>query len=240
MKTRFYARMLFGASAVLFGIITLIWRDADTWQNDALRLGAVIGACLAIAQIGGGIALPFARSARLASIALAIVYAIFTLACVPGIVAKPAVYVEYGNFFQWFALVCGALAGYAATSTTTSAARFGLVARLGLGVCAVSFTIAQIVYLRFTASLVPTWIPPSQMFWTIFTTIAFGLAVMAILVNRCARLALQLMTLMLALFGFLVWVPRLLAHPEMHGNWSEFAINFLVAGAAWMVAQTIA
>lgn len=233
--------MLFGASAVLFGIITLMWRDADTWQNAALRLGTIVGACLALAQIVGGIALPFARTARFAAIVLGAVYAIFTLACIPGIVAKPAVYVEYGNFFQWFSLVCGAIAAYAATlSNASRSATAGRIARVGLGLCTVSFTLAQIVYLRFTASLVPVWIPPNQIFWTILTTIAFGLAAVAILTNIRARLALRLMTLMLALFGVLVWVPQLIAQPKMHGNWSEFAINFLVAGAAWMVAETAA
>jgi len=75
------------------------------------------------------------------------------------------------------------------------------------------------------------------MFWAILTTIAFALAAIAILTNRQARLAIRLMTLMLALFGVLVWVPRLIAHPEAHFNSSEFALTFLATGAPWMVAD---
>ena len=45
------------------------------------------------------------------------------------------------------------------------------------------------------------------------------------------------MTLMLALFGVLVWIPRLIAHPEAHLSWSEFSLTFLITGAAWMVAD---
>jgi hypothetical protein len=75
------------------------------------------------------------------------------------------------------------------------------------------------------------------MFWAILTTIAFALAAIAILINRQARLATGLMTLMLALFGVLVWVPHLIAHPEAHFNWSEFALTCLITGAAWMVAD---
>ena len=48
---------------------------------------------------------------------------------------------------------------------------------------------------------------------------------------------MRLMTLMLALFGVLVWIPRLIAHPEAHGNWSEFGLTLLITGAAWMVAD---
>ncbi len=234
MTTALYGRILFGVSAILFGIITWMWRDADTWQNAILRLGAIV-AILAVAQIAGGIALPFARTARAAAIVLGVVYALFSIACIPGIIAKPNVYVEYGGFFEWFSLVCGALAVYAATEANATIGRF---ARIGIGLCAVSFTLAQIVYFRFTASLVPTWIPPNQTFWTILTTIAFGLAAIAILLNVRARLALRLMTLMLALFGLLVWVPQLIAHPSAHGDWSEFALNFLITGAAWTVAES--
>jgi len=91
--------------------------------------------------------------------------------------------------------------------------------------------------LRETAHLVPKWIPPGQMFWAILTTIAFALAAMAILINRLARLAMRMMTLMLALFGVLVWVPHLIAHPQAHFNWSECVLTFLTTGAAWMVAD---
>jgi len=90
---------------------------------------------------------------------------------------------------------------------------------------------------RETASLVPKWLPPSQMFWAILTTVAFGLAAIAILINRQARLAMRLMTLMLALFGVMVWVPHLIAHPKAHFNWSECVLTFLVTGAASMVAE---
>ena len=114
---------------------------------------------------------------------------------------------------------------------------FGRLARLGLGVCAISFTLGQILLPRETADLVPKWIPPNQMFWAILTTVAFGLAAIAILVNRQARLATRLMTLMLGLFGVLVWVPRLFAHPTAHFNWSEFTLTSLITGASWIVAD---
>lgn len=114
---------------------------------------------------------------------------------------------------------------------------FHRLTRFGLGVCAISFTLSQILYLRLTADLVPKWIPPSQMFWAILTTIAFAPAAIAILINCHARLAMQLMTVMLGLFGLLVWIPRLIAHPEAHLNWSEFGLTILITGAGWMVAD---
>lgn len=102
------------------------------------------------------------------------------------------------------------------------------MARLGLGACAIFIYAESIIYLRVTAGLLPTSIPPTQMFWAILTTIAFALAAIAILMNRQARLAIRLMTLMLVLFGVLVWIPLLIAHPEAHLNWSEFSLNLLI------------
>ena len=243
MKAASYGRIVFGASAVLFGLIALMWHDSDTWQTLGqiwrFPLGTIMGGILMAAQIAGGIGMQYPRTARLASIVLGIVYLCFSLACIPDILAASSLYERYGgSFFQQFSLLCGAIALYGATeASSVRALAFGRAARLGLGVCTISFALSQVLYLRATADLVPKWIPPNQMFWAILTTIAFALAAIAILTNRQARLALRLMTLMLTLFGVLVWIPRLIAHPQAHLNWSEFALTFLITGAAWMVAD---
>ena len=243
MKAAFYGRIVFGASAVLFGVIALMWHDSDTWQNLQqiwrLPFGTLIGGCLMTALIVGGIGMQFARTARLASVVLCVVYFCFSLACIPDIIAASNIYERYGgSFFLFFSFLCGAIALYAATETDAArAVVFGRLARLGLGVSAISFALGQILLPRETALLVPQWIPPNQMFWAILTTVAFGLAAIAILMNRQARLAMRLMTLMLALFGVMVWVPHLIAHPKAHFDWSECVLTFLVTGGAWVVAD---
>jgi len=243
MKTALYGRIVFGASAVLFSVIALMWHDADTWQNLqhiwSLPFGAIIGACLMAAQIAAGIGMQYSRTVRLASLVLCFVYLCFSLTCVPDIIAAANIYDKYGgSFFLFFSLLCGAIALYAATDADTArAVLLGRLARLGLGICAISFTLGQALLLRDTAGLVPKWIPPNQMFWAILTTIAFALAAIAILSNLQARLAIRLMTLMLALFGVLIWIPHLIAHPKAHFNWSECALTFLVTGSAWTVAE---
>jgi len=237
-----WRRIVFGASGVLFGVIALLWHDADTWQELhrilSLPFGVVIGGGLMVAQIVGAIGMQIPHATRAASVVLGVVYLVFSLVCIPGIVAAPNVYAQYGSFFEQFCILCGAIALYAATEVNAGRTlAFGRAARLGLGVSAISFAAAQVVYLRFTASLVPKWIPPNQMFWAILTTIAFALAAIAILINLRARLAMDLMGIMVALFGVLVWVPRLIAHPETHLNWSEAALTFLIAGASWIVGD---
>ena len=106
MKTASYGRIVFGASAVLFGVIALLWHDADTWQNLqhiwSLPFGAIIGGCLMIAQIAGGIGIQYPRTARLASVVLCIVYLCFSLASVPDIIAASNIYERYGGSFFLF------------------------------------------------------------------------------------------------------------------------------------------
>ena len=233
------SRVLFGVSVVAFAVISLMWHESTTWQLVhplSPPLATVVAWCLVIAQVIGGFSILYPRTARFGSVVIGAVYAVFTLACIPGIVRAPTTDAQYVNFFEQFAIVCGALAVFA--SVAANAASLRRLARLGFGLCAISFGIAQIVYLQFTASLVPVWLPPNQVFWTNLTTIAFLAAAVAILINRQAGLALRLMVLMLAVFGVLVWIPHLVTQPADLSNWSEFAENFMIAGAAWVVADS--
>lgn len=243
MRAGSYGRIVFGAASVLFGAIAFAWHDSATWQQlaviPALPSGGIIADILAVAQIAGGIGVLFAPSVRAGSLLLAAVYLLFCAASIPGILAAPSVYQSYGSFFEQFPLLCGAVALFAATQTPAErAASLERAARLGLGASALSFALDQAFYLRATAALVPGWIPPSQTFWAVVTTIFFALAALATIVNVRARLAMRLLGLMLALFGLLVWIPQLLAHSHAHGNWSEFALNFQITGAVWAAAET--
>lgn len=240
VKTLPYGRIVFGVSAILFGLMLTAWHDADAWQALPIaKLPVWIADIFSILLIVGGFGIVlFPRTLRTDALILGFVTVVFSLACIPAIVQYPTQFFTYGNFFEFFSLVCGAIALYAMSEPDPArAATAARVARIALGVCAVSFTVAQIVYPKITADLVPAWLPPNQMFWVILTTIAFGLAAIAILIDRQARLATQLMGLMLVLFGLIVWVPILIAHPEKHFNWSEIILNYLIAGATLLVAD---
>src|ERR1700756_488951 len=120
MKTALYGRIVFGAAAVLFGVIALMWHDADTWQNLqhiwSLAFGTIIGGGLMTAQIAGAMGIQHSRPARLAAVVLCVVYLCFALACIPDIIAASNIYERYGgSFFLFFSLLCGAIALYAVT-----------------------------------------------------------------------------------------------------------------------------
>jgi hypothetical protein len=116
-------------------------------------------------------------------------------------------------------------------------------ARVGyvfFGVCVVSFAAEQMAYLSATAKLVPKWIPPGQMFWAIATTIAFGLAAVALLSGRSALLASRLLTIMIVGFGLLIWLPAVVSSPHVLFSWTESVETLAIAGAAWIVTDFLA
>jgi len=227
-------RHVFGAAALAFGLITLAWHE---YNGGHLPRYIVYPA--AAAEIFGGAAIQFRRTAKMGAAVLGAVYLVFALRCVPQMLAKPQIYNSWGNFFEQFSLVTGAAIVYARSSSPWSRETLHRIGRILLGICAASFALEQAFYLGPTASLVPKWIPPTQMFWAVTTTVLFALAAAALLSNRIALLATRLLTLMLVLFGLLVWVPLLLSDPHSHTNWSETVETFAIAGAAWILADLL-
>jgi hypothetical protein len=227
-------RHVFGVAALAFGLITLAWHDYNGWH----QLHYVVDAAGA-AQIIGGAAIQFRRTAKTGAVVLGVVFLVFALLCVPGIVAKPRIYNSWGNFFEQFSLVTGAAIVYARLSSAWSRETLNRIGRILLGICVASFTLEQAIYLHATASLVPKWLPPSQVFWAVTTTVLFALAAVALLTNRMALLATRLLTMMLVIFGLLVWAPLLLSDPHNYTNWSESAETFAIAGTAWILADLL-
>jgi hypothetical protein len=227
-------RHVFGVAALASGFMTLAWHDYDDWPQ--LRY---IAYAAAAAQILGGAAIQFRRNAKTGAAVLVVAYLVFVLLCLPGIVAKPRIYNSWGNFFEQVSLVTGAAIVYARLSSAWSPETLNRIGRIVLGICAASFALEQAIYLDATAHLVPKWVPPSQMFWAVATTISFALAAVALLTNRMALLAARLLTMMVVSFGILVWVPLVLADPHRHTNWSEIAETFAIAGAAWILADLL-
>ena len=227
-------RHVFGVAALAAGLITLAWHDYNDWH----QLRYVVYAAAA-AQIFGGAAIQFQRTAKMGAAVLVAAYLFFVLLCLPGIVTKPQIYNSWGNFFEQFSLLAGAAIVHARLSASRSWETLDRIGRILFGICTVSFTLEQAIYLGATANLVPKWILPSQTFWAVTTTVLFALAALALLINRSALFATRLLTMMLVSFGLLVWVPLLLSDPHNHTNWDEAAETFAIGGAAWILADLL-
>ena len=240
-------RHVLGLAAIAFGVISLVWREFGApWQQIQVFGNVphreILVYIAAAVELFGGVAIQFRRTARTGAVALAAMFMIWALLWVPRIVAEPLVYDRWGNFFEQFSIVSGALIVYGVFSRNQSRESTRM-ARLGcmfFAICVVSFTLEQLFYLRGTASFVPKWIPPGQMFWAVTTTIAFALAALALLAGRSALLAARLLTVMVVGFGLLVWLPAPFAAPHTLMSWAGNAQNTAITGAAWIVADFLA
>ncbi len=238
--TRDFGRHAYGAAAIIYGALALHWNDVNTWPQLAALAKAPyhepVVYIVAAILIVGGLAIQWRRTAQLGAVVLGAFYLVVAVLCIPGIVAAPLIYNNWGNFFEQFSIASGALIAYAslAPGRLASTAR---AAGIFFGICVVSFALEQAFYLHATAGFVPKWIPPGQMFWAIATTIAFALAAIAILSGRRVLLASRLLTAMLVAFGLLVWLPALLANPHSHFNWAESTENLAIAAVAWILGD---
>ena len=236
-------RHVFGIAAIAFAVITLFWHEFNIWQQirplENIGHREIFLFFAVVIELFGGVAIQWPRTVRAGALALGALYLTFALLRVPDIVATPRLYDRWGNFFEQFSLVSGALIVYAtaARSKSESAAKLARIGYFCFGICVISFTLEQLFYLSGTASFVPKWIPPGQMFWAIVTTVAFALAAIALLSGRFALLASRLLTIMIVGFGLLVWLPAPFVDPHQLTNWAGNAQNLAICGAAWIVTD---
>jgi len=264
MRQIYLGRHVLGLSAVAFGVISFVWHDFGApWQQIQVFGSAphreILVYIAAAFELVGGIAIQWRKTARLGALLLGVIFLVFALLWVPRIIAEPRVYDRYGNFFEQFSIVSGALIvcgtcferdGLEAVRTSAQDNRalaservnesLPKIARIGyifFCTCVISFLLEHVFYLRGVAAFTPKWIPPGQMFWAITTTICFALAAIALFSGRYALLASRLLTAMIVGFGLLVWLPKPFADPHQLINWAGNAQNDAIAGAAWIVAD---
>jgi|SRR5690242_15748528 len=191
-----------------------------------------------------GAAVEWRRTAAWGSAALTAYYALVVVFLMNGRVLL-AHYAEFGTWSgvaEPLAITAGGLIVCAA-SARIDAALAARLTRLGqrvFGVCALLFGGAHFFYMNLTAPLVPKWLPPGQEFWAYATGVGHIAAGLAILTGVQARLGAVLLTAMYACFTPLVHVPMLLADSSSPMNWTENAINLVLTGVAWVVADSLA
>jgi hypothetical protein len=236
----------YGLAMMGLGAVCVAWGDFEPGQAvpksfpDRVLLAYAVAAFIAAA----GAAIEWRRTAAWAAAALAVYFGLIDVVVMNGrvMLAHPGEYVAYSGTAEQLAIAAGGLIVYAGCARIDSAlaARLTRLGQVAFGLCALLFGGAHFVYLNFTAPLVPKWLPPSQLFWAHATGIAHIAAGVAILTGVRARLAAILLTVMYASFTPLVHIPAILANPSSFTTWTENAINLALAGAAWVVADSLA
>jgi len=237
---------IYGIGVMALGLVCLAWGSFDPGQpmpKDFPARNALAYAVAALMFVAGA-AVEWRRAAAFAAAALTGYFALVVVILMNGRVVL-AHYAEYGTYSgvaEQLAIAAGGLIIYATSAEINAplAARLTRLGQLAFGVCTLLFGGAHFFYMNLTAPLVPKWLPPTQEFWAYATGVGLIAAGVAILTGVQARLAAILLTAMFASFTLLVHGPMLLADSSSHFNWSENALNLVMIGAAWVVADSLA
>jgi uncharacterized membrane protein len=100
------------------------------------------------------------------------------------------------------------------------------------------FGVQHLIYGRFVATLVPSWIP-GHLFWAYGLGIAFIAATLSIIANIKARLAATLLGVMFFTWVFILHLPRVASAPGNGNEWTSAFVALAMSGGAWLVAATV-
>lgn len=237
-------RRVYGLGAIALGVPGLVYGSLGAMglavppQLPAYHLLAYAAAA---ALVAAGLAINLPRVTAIAALMLAAFFGVCVLALyLPNAIAKATVWVSWESVAEFTVMAMGGVLAW--TLSTANEARAASVAPIAwrvFGAALVVFGISEFVYARFTASLVPAWLPPSPLFWTYVTGAAQIAAGLAVLSGVQARLAAILLTGMYLVFQLVVHLPRVFADPSAKGVWPEHGVNLVLAGAAWCLADSL-
>jgi uncharacterized membrane protein YphA (DoxX/SURF4 family) len=235
---------VFGLAAFAFGLIGLVYRDfASVWQPVPPEfphrvLFAVIAALLFLLA---GLAMQWPLATRPAVAALGMLYFLLSLLWLRRVIAFPGMIGTWSGYGEQVSLITAAIVLWVDLSPQkpASASLVVRLCRILFGLCFIALGVAHFAALQFTASMVPAWIPPTQRFWAAATGVFHLMAGASIITGVLDLLAARLLTAMIVGFGILVWAPQLFKDAHNHMNWCGNAMNLAIAGAAWIMADSM-
>lgn len=237
-------RRVFGLAAIFLGIAELAFRDfATTWEPvpDGMPGRTAAAILTAFLFIAAGIGLQWRRSVRPAAAVIAVLYLLFVGLWLRRVIGYPQIFGTWGGTAEELVPFLAAIVIAADDGAPRDRARTGLLRAccVAYGLSVVAFGVNHFFAMSFTASLVPSWLPPSQWTWALLTGIFDVLGGLAIISGILAVLASRLLTLMYVGFALLIWIPRMFSDPSTVNTWMGNGVNFSIIAAAWVFADLI-
>lgn len=234
---------IFGLGALALGIIGLIFGGfALQWQPvpDGVPYRTILAYVSAGVLAAAGASLILRKAAGVGAWALTISYLVWVVILHgPRVVAHPLDVSIWLGFAESLALFCGGIVAVTQTASLgAQTARAQEAARLGFGAALLVFGLSHFVYAKFTASMVPAWIPPDQRFWAYATGAFHILAGLSFLSGVQSKIAAWCLTAMFGGFVLLLHAPRVFRAPTDRMEWTMLAIALSLTGAAWTLADT--
>ena len=245
MAEKTFGWRVYGLGIIALAVICLIWGDFHGGQPVPKNFPARTALAYAAAtfMLVAGIALEWRKTTMWAAAALAAYYGVIVVLLMNGrlLLRNIGIYGAYDSMAEEVVITAGAFIIWASLARLDEAraARFIRMAQIAFGIGAIFFGGAHFVYMNLTAPLVPTWLPPNQLFWGYATGVFHIAGGLAIIMNIRARLAAILLAVMYAIFTAFALAPGLLAKSSFFG-WTEIATSVILIGVAWVVADSLA
>ena len=225
--------ILIGAVGIWFHDFALQWQAVPAGFPLRVPLAYVSGVLLIL----GGAAILGRRFARQGALLLAGIYGLWLLIMHgPILASKPGDLGTWNGVAEVVFMITGAVTLYAAAAGKLSA-RVAHGVCLAAGLSALMFGAAHFKYAGFTAAMVPSWLPPSQIFWAYAAGVGHVAGGLALLSGYRAALGATLLAMMMAVFVLLVHVPRVAAEPGEHLEWIMMGVALSLCGSAWAIRK---
>jgi len=224
--------ILLGAVGIWFHDFAMQWQPVPEGLPFRTAFAIVTGLLLIL---GGGETLS-GKWAHGGAALLAGIYGLWVLILhVPLILIKPADLGTWNGVAEIVLMISGAIALYAGARGLRS--RFATPVCVVTGLCALVFGATHIKYVQFTATMVPAWIPPNQIFWAYATGIVHVVAGLSLLSGIRSQLGATVLAVMMGVFVILVHIPRVVASPGEQLEWIMLGVALSLSGAAWLVRK---
>lgn len=231
-----------GVLALVYGDFAMVWQPVASWVPGRTLLAYGSG----LLMLFGGMGLVLQATAAWSIRILFPYFIVWFLLKLPAVVVEPTIVAVWLGVGELAVLLAGGWVLFAKLADLQAGSPLAFVtgdngirlARFLFAVALVPIGLSHIVYVKETAALVPAWLP-NRAGWAYLTgagQIACGLGVLFSILPRVAALAEGAM---LSLFTLLVWGPAILAAPTTRLPWTAFFISWVIAAAAFAVAQNI-
>jgi uncharacterized membrane protein len=231
-----------GVLALIYGDFALVWQPVPQWVPGRTALAYASGVIMVL----GGFGL-LARATRPWAVRILFPYLIiWALLKVPALVVAPKIEAVWLGFGELAVLMAGGWVLFARLAELPDRSALAFltteksvwVAQKFLAVWLIPIGLSHIFYVQPTVDLVPAWLPYREG-WAYLTGAGHIAAGLGILFSIFPRVAAYAEAAMIGVFTLLVWVPKIVATPKTRLPWTAFFISWVIAAAAWVVAQNL-
>ena len=206
--TTFFALALIGLGIEHFVFGEFVTGRAPAWPA-SFPGGVWFARLTGMALIGSGLLVLLGKKARSAAIAVAALIACWALLRhIPVLFAETFLSGAWTQAGKALVFTGGALA-VAAAFPPGQTKTWIVLGRWCLGLFLLMAGVQHFLYVKFVASLIPTWFPGDAVFWTYFAAAALIAGGLGLLIPRTARLAAFLSGIMVFSWFWIVHIPRI-------------------------------